>query len=155
MNHGKLFQMLTMWIKCGLNVHIRRKHATNEIFWFPKIIKFVRRISIAWKTQRSIQKTQSYIGSFFLGWRGSYKCKTCHFTSERVETMEAHIGKCNRTEDFECGLWEFITSVSENLEVHLTSCGIYECEVCELRSRFLKDIKTLILFGKGRTSKFE
>ena len=43
--------------------------------------------------------------------------------------MEVHNGKC-QTDTFICGLCEIGTSTFEDLEVHLTSCEIYECEVC-------------------------
>ena len=89
-------------------------------------------------------KTHSYTGDSFPDLdRGWYKCEFCDFTSKTVETMEVHVGNC-QTEDFECGLCEFCTNSLENLELHLKSCEIYECGICGLRSRFLKEMKTLI-----------
>ena len=44
--------------------------------------------------------------------------------------MEVQAGKC-QTDNFECGLCEYTGNTLENLELHLVSCEIYECEECQ------------------------
>jgi hypothetical protein len=51
-----------------------------------------------------------------------------------------HSGKCS-VNDFECGLCDLKTDTLENLETHLASCEVYECEECETCYNDLNDIK--------------
>ena len=62
--------------------------------------------------------------------------------------MEVHAAKCC-TDNFECGLCEFTGNTLEKLELHLLSCEIFECEECQLQSRFLKELKTNVESDHG------
>ena len=54
--------------------------------------------------------------------------------------MEVHIGKVH-SENFECGMCEFIAESLDTLEMHLFTCETYKCYLCNSRERNLKDIK--------------
>ena len=53
--------------------------------------------------------------------------------------MEVHVGKYH-SEKFECGLCEYEAENLENLETHLFTCEIFECNKCGLRGKSMKDI---------------
>jgi hypothetical protein len=59
---------------------------------------------------------------------GQYACKDCRFLGDNFVTMEVHSGKCS-VDDFECGLCAMKAETLDNLEKHLISCEVYECEV--------------------------
>jgi hypothetical protein len=71
---------------------------------------------------------------------GQLACKECRFLGDNFETMEVHNGKCC-VSDFYCGLCEMKADTLENLETHLVSCEVYECEECEKRLTKLSDMK--------------
>ena len=54
-----------------------------------------------------------------------------------------HVGKVH-SEYLECGLCEFKADNLENLEMHLFTCEIYECNNCKSREKTLSDVKTHI-----------
>ena len=54
--------------------------------------------------------------------------------------MQVHGGKCSTT-NFECGLCDLQIETLENLETHLASCEVYECDECEKRHKNLSDMK--------------
>ena len=60
--------------------------------------------------------------------------------SDDIETMEVHIGKCCYTY-CECSLCEYRPESLENLELHLVTCEIYECNECFIRVKHLSEIK--------------
>ena len=70
------------------------------------------------------------------------KCVECDFTCKTVETMEVYIGKCCY-DYFECGLCEARVENLEKLELHLTTCEIYECDTCFVRDKSLSDMKNM------------
>ena len=57
--------------------------------------------------------------------------------------MQVHNGKCC-VSNIECGLCGMEAETLENLETHLASCEVYECEECEIRHTKLSDIKVHI-----------
>ena len=60
--------------------------------------------------------------------------------SATTDRILVHNGKCCVSE-FECGLCDMKVDTLENLETHLASCEVYECEECEKRFTKLSDIK--------------
>ena len=92
---------------------------------------------------RKHMRSHSFTGRHCHYTEKNYKCEDCEFTSKTIETMEVHVGKC-RTENFECGLCEYTADTLEKLETHLINCEVYECEECQYRTRFIKDIKSHI-----------
>ena len=69
-----------------------------------------------------------------------FKCKDCRFLGDDFETMQVHGGKCSTT-NFDCGLCDLQIDTLENLETHLASCEVYECDKCEKRYKTLSDMK--------------
>ena len=135
--------------KKGLNIHKKRKHTNFRIEEFPKSCEICEKsIKSVIEMQKHI-RTHSFTGEYSHYRDANYKCEDCDFTSKTIETMEVHVGKC-RADNFECGLCEKTEETLENLEIHLLSCEIYECEECQLRSRFLKDLKTHIEKDHGK-----
>ena len=65
------------------------------------------------------------------------------FIGDNFETMQVHNGKCC-VSNIECGLCGMEAETLENLETHLASCEVYECEECEIRHTKLSDIKVHI-----------
>ena len=96
-------------------------------------------------------RTHSFTGQFSHYRAENYNCEDCDFKSKTIETMEVHVGKC-RTENFECGLCEYTGDTLEKLETHLVSCEIYECEECQFRSRFLKELKAHVEKDHGKVT---
>ena len=127
--------------KKGLNIHKKRKHTNYRAQEYPKSCDICEKTLKSAKEMQKHMRTHSFTGQFS-HWRdANYNCEDCDFTSKTIETMEVHTGKC-RTDNFECGLCEYTGNTLDNLELHLVSCEVYECEECQLRSRFLKEIKT-------------
>ena len=64
------------------------------------------------------------------------------------------VGWC-RTKDFECGLCGIGFSEKEDLEIHLSTCEMYECDSfsCYLRGKNLSEMKKHIE-EKHETSSF-
>ena len=44
--------------------------------------------------------------------------------------MDVHSAKLN-WDKFECGLCDYEATDIENLEIHLSTCEYYKCEVCD------------------------
>ena len=71
------------------------------------------------------------------------KCNDCDFVGGNNHTIDVHVGKVH-SEYLECGLCEFKADNLENLEMHLFTCEIYECNNCKSREKTLSDVKTYI-----------
>ena len=71
-----------------------------------------------------------------------YKCEECDFVGQNRVTMEVHMGK-NHSDKFECGLCEWEANSLENLETHLNTCEMFQCDNngCKKRFRLIKDMK--------------
>ena len=64
----------------------------------------------------------------------------CDSTGINAWTMQIHYGKSHSI-NFECGLCDFKAKNLENLQIHVKTCEIYECENCEFVSKQLSGIK--------------
>ena len=60
--------------------------------------------------------------------------------SKIVETKEVCVAMC-ATEHFECVLCNFKAYIKI---IYQVGCGIHECEDCDMRVKFLNDMKTHI-----------
>ena len=71
-----------------------------------------------------------------------YKCEECDFVGQNKVTMEVHMGK-NHSEKFEHGLCELEADSLANLEIHLNTCEMFQCDKNECNKRFktIKEIK--------------
>ena len=54
--------------------------------------------------------------------------------------MKVHLGKLH-SEKYECGLCDFEAGNLENLELHLFSCEVYQCNNCEKKFKGMRDVK--------------
>ena len=81
------------------------------------------------------------------------------------KTIEVHAGKAHSS-NFECGLCDFKAKDLENLETHISTCEIYECnncyfrvtQICEIKIHMLEKHESenvLILHGKQDRSNEE
>ena len=84
-------------------------------------------------------KTHTYKDKYSGKELNGFKCETCSFN--------AHHGK-SHGELFECGLFEFKAKSFDNLELHLKTCEIYECEECEFTSKQISGINCQFLYEK-------
>ena len=57
--------------------------------------------------------------------------------------MEVHLGKFD-SEQYDCGLCDYVATRLENLETHLFTCETYQCDKCDIRSNKISDMKTHI-----------
>ena len=54
--------------------------------------------------------------------------------------MEVHLGKLH-SEKYDCGLCDFEAMSLENLELHLVSFEVYQCNNCEKKFKSIRDVK--------------
>ena len=57
-----------------------------------------------------------------------------------MDTTEVHVGKC-RENNLDCGLCGDDFEKLKDLETHLRTCEIYECQSCWLRCKNLSEMK--------------
>ena len=55
--------------------------------------------------------------------------------------MEVHLWKCH-SEQYDCGLCDYVATSLENLETHLFTCETYQCDKCDIRLKNISDMKT-------------
>ena len=67
--------------------------------------------------------------------------------------MEVHIGM-HHSEKLGCGLCDLEVSNLENLELHLTTCEMYQCYTCDKRFKTnqVRDLKKHIVDEHKRTN---
>ena len=120
----------TTYYKRGLNIHKKKMHKVYSCTYCEEIFETVRDF-----------KVHTYTHSYTITDR-KVKCKNCGFESKTLNSMEVHVGWC-REKDFECGLCDSGFSEKEDLEIHLRTCEMYECDSnsCLQRSKKLSDMK--------------
>ena len=118
-----------------LKKHTLRKH-TDYLTQYPKKCELCEDTFEGRKELKKHMLLHSLERTIFK----QFKCIDCRFLGDDIETMDVHGGKCCTT-DFECGLCDLPFDTLENLETHLTSCEVYECDKCEKRYKSLSDIK--------------
>ena len=119
------------YFKRGLNIHKKRMHKVYPCTDCEEIFETVRDF-----------KVHSYTHSYTSTEKNKNKCKNCNFESKCLNTIEVHVGWC-RQNNFECGLCGVSFCEKEDLEIHLRTCEMYECESypCWLRCKNLSDMK--------------
>ena len=70
----------------------------------------------------------------------SHSYREAHYKWESESTMEVYLGKLH-SEKYECGLCDFEGMNLENLELHLFSCEVYQCKICEKKLKSIRDTK--------------
>ena len=121
----------------GLKNHKTRKHkASNnkeEAADFPRTCDLCETELDDYNDMKMHMKYHSYS-------KVEYKCEECDYCGENEPSMEVHIGRAH-SENYECGLCEFVAGDLEKLEIHLFTCEIYECHPCEIRYKTLSEVK--------------
>ena len=71
-----------------------------------------------------------------------FSCKNCDFKTKNLNSIEVHVGGC-RELNFECALCGDGFENKVDLETHLRTCEIYECDnyPCWLRMKNLSHMK--------------
>ena len=105
----------TTYHKKGLNIHRKKMHKAYSCNDCDDIFD----------TKRAF-KVHSYTHSF-TNIKDKHKCNNCDFESESLNTVEVHVGKC-RESNFDCGLCGEDFEKLQDLETHLRTCEIYECQ---------------------------
>jgi hypothetical protein len=113
----------------GLNIHKKRKHEE----------KLRYEICYAEFDNKRILKIHTKTHSYNKNMR-KYVCEKCECACSTVEDLEVHLGKCCN-EYIECGLCEVRFENLKVLEIHQTTCEIYECADCFEKYQSLSDIK--------------
>ena len=72
-------------------------------------------------------KVHSYTHSFTITGKNIHQCKNCDFETNNLNSIEVHVGGC-RELNFECGLCGNGFETKVDLETHLRTCEVYECD---------------------------
>ena len=59
-----------------------------------------------------------------------YKCDLCDFIGSEEIDMNVHTARVHG-ENPECGLCDFEAKTLEDLDIHLTTCEYFKCDVCK------------------------
>ena len=133
----ELCEFTTTSIK-GLKTHVKRKHTSK----FPVQCELC---DDELKNKRILKNhmiSHTYKSENFV-----LKCEECDFVGKNDWTMQIHHGKTH-SKNIECGLCEYEASDTENLELHLKTCEIYECKSCEHESKQISKMKKHIAENK-------
>ena len=88
------------------------------------------------------------------------KCDDCDFVGQNVVSIEVHIRR-KHSEKYEFGLCDFEAGSSENIEMHLSTCELFECDnpfcefICKNLTYMKKHIREKHEQEKGYVSHFK
>ena len=125
--------------KKGLKTHTKRKHSVANQEQFPISCELCKEELGNKKDMRNHMLTHTYS----LTQNNQLKCEECTFIGDNEWTMYIHFGK-QHSKPIECGLCQFKAKNSENLDIHLQTCEIYECRACEHVTTQIAGMKTHI-----------
>ena len=133
----------TTYYKKGLKIHKKKMHKVYTCADCDEIFDKIRDF-----------KVHSYNHSYTNTDKNTNKCKNCDFDTDCVDSIEVHVGAC-RKQNFECGLCGEEFKLLENLEMHLQTCEIYECQSssCWLRGVDISEMKKHIREKHSSTTK--
>ena len=121
--------------KKGLKTHQKRKHSESK----------KEKLSLPCEHceehfESEVQLKNHVITHTYISHNSKLRCIKCGFSGENEWTMQIHNGK-HHANQIECGLCEYKAEDLEGLEVHLTTCEIYECVKCEFVAKQLSVMK--------------
>ena len=123
--------------KQGLKIHMKKKHTSIQNNTFPSTCHLCET-----KCENSSELKKHLLTHSYKEIK--YKCEECEFTGQNEVTMEVHLGK-NHSEKYECGLCDLEAGTLENLEIHLITCEVFQCdwnkEKCKQRFKTLPNMK--------------
>ena len=70
-----------------------------------------------------------------------YKCEECDFCGSNKFTMDVHVGK-EHSENYECGLCEYVAKDLQALETHIFTCECSLCGKCDKKCTTLAALKS-------------
>ena len=117
----------------GLKIHSKKKHTEVIKETYPKICELCDENLENADKLRKHMKRHSYK-------KAKFKCEDCEFVGECEATMEVHIGK-DHSVNFECGICDLVVNTLENLEIHLFSCEVYQCDMCKSKFKSISQFK--------------
>ena len=118
--------------KSGLKIHTKKKHTSVNL-------SYPRKCELCEEELENIEKMKKHIKRHSYK-KAEFKCDDCEFVGESEETMEVHIGKTH-SDRIECGICEIETESIEQLDTHLFSCEVYQCDECKKKFKTIFDIK--------------
>ena len=110
-----------------------KEPTVSEVKEFPQQCSFCDVILNDKKQLKKHMRTHSYS-------LVQFKCDLCDFMGYDEIDMDVHAAKFH-SDKCECGLCGFEAKNLEDLEIHLTTCEYYTCEVCNEKIRQFTDIK--------------
>ena len=116
-----------------MKIHFKKKHTKLDQEIYP------RTCDLCEKTCKNSQEMKKHLLTHSYK-EANYKCSDCDFVSEHLVSMEVHVGKYH-SESYDCGLCSSEVGSLENLETHLRTCEIYQCDDCEIRMKSISEIK--------------
>ena len=111
----------------GLKTHVKRKHT----------IKFPVKCELCddeFKNKRTLKNHM--ISHTYKSYNSELKCEECDFVGKNDWTMQIHHGKTHN-KIIEC---EYKPIDTESLELHLKTCEIYECKICEHETKLISEM---------------
>ena len=102
---------------------MKRKHSEFENARFPLPCELCEKVLRCESELKKHMKTHTYR-------KAAFKCEECEFVSSNEWSMEIHHGRIHNN-ILECGLFDFVAEDSDRLDLHLGTCEIYECDLCE------------------------
>ena len=116
----------------GLKTHIKRKHTIN----------FPIKCDVCDKELKTKQQMKHHMVSHTYLYEEDYKlkCQECDFVGKNAWSMQIHQGKCH-IKNIECGLCEYRAKDNEQLDIHIKTCEIYECNHCEYGTKTLSEMR--------------
>ena len=121
-----------------MKTHNKRKHTKAKFEEgtdsYPKRCDLCEKLFESEIDMKKHLKTHSYK-------QIEYRFEECDFLGATPLTMEVHLGK-SHSDQFECGLCEYVANNLEALDTHIFTCEIYEWYYEEERFKSLRDLKT-------------
>ena len=136
--------------KKGLKTHIKRKHSVANSDLYPVSCELCEEELESKSKMKIHMKSHTYKSQN--SENSKFKCVECDFIGQSEWTMQIHYGKNHNNGNIECGLCDYKVKDLECLEMHLTTCELYECANCEKGFRHISEIKKHILEEEDNSS---
>ena len=125
--------------KKGMKTHIKRKHSVANKDQVPVSCQLCDVVLESKREMKAHKKCHTYISQNEE--ETEFKCAECDFIGQCEWTMQIHFSKNHNKGNIECGLCDFEAKDLECLEMHLTTCEIYECANCVKSFKTLSEIR--------------
>ena len=118
---------------------MKRKHTVINTTDFPQICELCGKQFENINAIKKHMKEQTYKNA-------KIKCEECDFIGQNEITMEVHYGKFH-SKNFDCGICDNEAKSLANLQMHLFTCEMFKCSVCEkkVKGKHSKPIKPHVI----------